>query len=234
MVTKDNKYTKMQLHLYDEWASLWSEEDRDWVVGSFDNHNNWKDYDLLFERIRNKKEKVGLDFGCGPGRNLVKYKNVFKRIDGIDISPTNIQKAKEYTNNQGVESKLYVTNGVDLDVIDSDVYDFVMSTICLQHICVHSIRMSIMKDIFRVLKKGGIFTAQMGYGPETPMKKSVGYFANFYDAEDTNGACDTRVDDYNFLKMDLEKIGFKDFTYKITQTGPGDRHLNWIFFSVIK
>jgi SAM-dependent methyltransferase len=234
MVRKDNKYTQMRLNLYNGWANLWSEDDRDWVVGNFDDHNNWKTYDLLFERIANKKDKVGLDFGCGPGRNIVKYRNEFKRMDGVDISPINIQKAEGYVRNHGLDSKLYVNNGVDLEGIDSNMYDFVMSTICLQHICVYNIRYSIFKDIYRVLKKGGIFTAQMGYGPETPMKTSVGYYRNYYEADNTNGKCDTRVEDYNFLRMDLEKIGFSDFQYKITETGPADHHLNWIFFSAIK
>lgn len=27
-----------------------------------------------------------LDFGCGPGRNIVKYNKRFNRIDGVDIA----------------------------------------------------------------------------------------------------------------------------------------------------
>lgn len=234
MVNKDNRYTEMQLNLYNNLAVNWREDDTEWVVGPFEEHNAWPDYEILFERFKDQSQKVGLDFGCGPGRNLVKYKKRFKRLDGVDISPINIEKAKQYVENHGVESNLYVCNGINLDVIESETYDFVMSTICLQHICVYDIRYSIFKDIYRILKKGGIFTTQMGYGPETPEKKSVGYFTNFYDAQGTNGMCDVRVDDYNFLRMDLEKIGFKDFSYKIRPTGPADRHLNWIFFSAVK
>ena len=46
------------------------------------------------------------------------------------------------------------------DELNTNEYDFVMSTIALQHICVYDIRYSIMKDIHRVLKDGGVFTAQ--------------------------------------------------------------------------
>ena len=39
-------YLDMQQHAYDKMASLWSINKRDFVVGSFDRQNAWKDYDL--------------------------------------------------------------------------------------------------------------------------------------------------------------------------------------------
>ena len=230
----DNKYTKMQVNLYDNLASIWSEQNRDPVVGSFDAHNNWPDYELLFRNIKNQSESIGLDFACGPGRNLVKYGFRFKRLDGIDISSINIQKAKDYVISNGFSPNLFVSNGVDLSVIEDDCYDFVMSTIALQHICVYDIRYSILTDIYRVLKKGGIFTAQMGFGPKTNYKNSVDYYENYYEADSTNGNMDTRVEDSNQLKNDLEKIGFINFNFEIRPVGPGDGHSNWIFFNVQK
>lgn len=232
MIDINNKYTKMQESQYNNWASNWSEENRDHVVGSFDAHNNWKDYDNLFLRIENQKDKIGLDFACGPGRNLVKYGNRFKRLDGVDISKVNIQKALHYTTNNNLYPNLYTSNGVNLDIISSNEYDFVMSTIALQHICVHDIRYSIMSEIFRVLKDGGIFTAQMGFGVPSP--HSVGYYDNNYDATGTNRACDTSVESEKQLESDLLKIGFKNFEFNITPVGPGDCHPNWIFFSAKK
>jgi ubiquinone/menaquinone biosynthesis C-methylase UbiE len=234
MLNSKNKYTQMQLNQYDDLANSWSDQNRDPVVGSFDAHNNWPDYELLFRRIKNQSDSVGLDFACGPGRNLVKYGFRFKRLDGVDISSINIEKAKYYVNLSGFEPNLFVSNGVDLSVIEDSSYDFVMSTIALQHICVYDIRYSIMADIYRVLKPGGIFTAQMGFGPKTPYKNSVDYYENYYDADDTNGGCDTRVESSNQLKFDLEKIGFKNFIFEIRPVGPGDGHQNWIFFNVEK
>ncbi len=232
MVDNNNKYTQMQLNQYNELAAQWSEQNREPVVGSFDAHNNWPDYEFLFERINNQSEKIGLDFACGPGRNLVKYSRRFKRLDGVDISPINIEKARNYTTNYGVTPTLYTSSGVDINVVPSDEYDFVMSTIALQHICVYDIRYSIMKDIHRVLKDGGIFTAQMGFGSPSPM--TVGYYENYYDAEGTNRTCDVCIENIEQLTNDLFKIGFKDFQYKITKVGPGDCHPNWIYFSCIK
>jgi ubiquinone/menaquinone biosynthesis C-methylase UbiE len=201
-------------------------------VGSFDGHNNWPEYENLFTRLENQNKLIGLDFACGPGRNIVKYNDRFKRLDGVDISPINIEKARSYTSKQGIQTNLFVSNGVDLDIIQTDTYDFVMSTIALQHICVHEIRYKIMEDVYRVLKSGGMFTAQMGYGFPSPM--TVGYYENYYDAKVTNRFCDVCIENPTQLKNDLEKIGFIDFEYIIGNVGPGDCHPNWIYFSALK
>ena len=62
------------------------------------------------------------------------------------------------------ENLLFNTNGRDLQEIESDQYDAVMSTITLQHIPVHEIRFGLFKEFYRVLKSSGWFTAQMGFG----------------------------------------------------------------------
>jgi SAM-dependent methyltransferase len=232
MINKENKYTQMQLNLYNGLASQWSEENREPVVGSFDAHNQWADYENLFQRLENQSELIGLDFACGPGRNIVKYNGRFKRLDGVDISPINIEKAQTYTSNNKIETVLYTSSGTDISIVPSDMYDFVMSTIALQHICVYDIRYSIMKDIHRVLKDGGLFTAQMGFGSPSP--QTVGYYENYYDAESSNRACDVCIETPEQLEKDLLEMGYKDFQYKITSVGPGDLHPNWIFFNVTK
>jgi ubiquinone/menaquinone biosynthesis C-methylase UbiE len=233
MINKDNRYTKMQLSQYDSEAATWSENNRDPVVGGFDAHNVWEDYNFLFTEIDKPFEKIAIDFGCGPGRNLVRYKDFFKRLDGVDISPVNIQKAKGYTANNGVNNiNLYVNNGIDLECIESNTYDVVMSTISLQHICVYDIRKSYFKEFHRILKNDGIFTAQMGFGNRSA--NAVDYYANHYDAPGTNSACDTTVTSPDQLEKDLTEIGFKNFKYTIGKTGPGDHHPNWIYFNAKK
>jgi len=72
----------------------------------------------------------------------------------------------------------------------------------------------------------------MGFGVDSPHSK--GYYENFYAAEGTNRACDTRVEKPEQIKKDLEKIGFKKFEYWIRPTGPGDSHPNWIYFTAVK
>ena len=232
MLESTNKYTQMQLNQYNSLASGWSEENRDPVVGSFDAHNQWADYENLFTNIDNQSEKIGLDFACGPGRNIVKYSNRFKRLDGVDISPVNIENAKRYVSSNGIESNLYISNGIGIDCIESGTYDFVMSTIALQHICVYDIRYSIMKDIYRILKDDGVFTAQMGFGSPSPA--TVGYYENYYDADGTNRTCDVCIESTEQLEKDLFEIGFTNFEFVIGPVGPGDVHPNWIYFNCKK
>ena len=125
-----------------------------------------------------------------------------------DIYVPNIEKAKMYCfKNAIINNKLFVNNGVDLDCIESEQYDVVMSTIALQHICVYDIRFSIFSDIYRILKPGGVFTAQMGYGSPSP--NTVDYYANHYDAKGTNRACDVCISSSDQIQSDILKIGFK-------------------------
>lgn len=226
----------MQQKLYDHQANEWSETNRDPVVGSFDKHNAWKDYDeFLFKDIETKG-KVALDFGCGPGRNIAKFADRFEQIDGADISQINLDKALIWCkkNNVSFIPKLYKSNGVDLSGISDNFYDIVFSTICLQHICVYDIRFNLFKEFFRVLKSDGYFCAQMGFGNHLLKSNGVKYYDNYYDAKATNGANDVVIEDANCLKKDLELIGFVNFDYDIRPVGPGDGHSNWIFFRAQK
>lgn len=223
----------MQLDAYNKMASNWSIDNRNPVVGSYDKHNEWEDYELLFEGLENTQDMVVLDFACGPGRNIVKYSTLFNRIDGVDISPVNIENAKKNISFNNIALPiLYNNNGVDLNQIATETYDLVISTIALQHICVYNIRKNIFNEIYRVLKNGGIFSAQMGYGSPSP--NTVGYYEDYYDATTTNRGCDVCVESVDQIERDLTSIGFKEFSYKITKVGPGDCHPNWIFFKALK
>lgn len=234
MIDENNKYTKMQQSQYDNEAQHWSIDNRDPVVGSFDSHNNWADYDnFLFKNIATDG-KTALDFACGPGRNIVKFAKKFYQIDGVDISAHNLDNAKLWceANDLAMTPHLYKNNGVDLAELPSEHYDVIFSTIAFQHICVHDIRFNLMKEFHRILKTGGHLCIQMGFGTNHP--RTVGYYENNYDSPGTNSFCDTRVENPNDLKMDLEKVGFSTFEYDIRPVGPGDAHSNWIFFRAQK
>lgn len=225
----------MQRTVYENEARQWNINNLDPVVGSFIEHNNWSDYEFLFKDIENLNDKVVLDFGCGPGRNIVKYSNTFKRIDGVDIAETNLRNAFIWIRHNNIDLQkhnLFLCNGIDLNNIDNEEYDIVMSTICMQHICVYKIRYNYFKEFYRVLKPGGHITIQMGYG--TPSRMTVDYYDDYYEAKATNRGCDTNISDYKQVEKDLLSIGFKNFKYYIRPTGPGDCHPNWIFFNAQK
>ena len=237
MTSSDNKYTKMQQSQYDCDAGLWTTEHRDPVVGTFDLHNAWTDYEYLFSSIPKETwpELDVLDFATGPGRNLVLYHNRFRSIDGVDISDVNLSNAEKWIAHNSLDTskfRLYSCNGVDLSEIPDARYDVVMSTIAMQHICVYDIRYQYLKEFFRVLRPGGWVTLQMGFG--SPHPATVPYHTNHYDAERTNRGCDVEVASPSQLEDDLLSIGFKEFEYTLRPKGPGDCHPQWIFFNARK
>lgn len=235
MTKTKTDYLSMQNKYYDEYASQWSLSFRDPVVGSYDAHNNWSDYDTVLFKDFDTNGLVALEYGCGPGRNLVKFSKRFARIDGVDISDINIDKAKINLEHNGISgSNLYVTSGDNLSMIEDNAYDVVFAVICFQHICSHEIRFSIMKDIYRVLKPGGKLCFQMGYGGKEGIP-TAGYFDDVFDAASTNGHADVSITDESDIQKDLtEKIGYINYKSDIRETGPGDNHRNWIWIQVEK
>lgn len=201
-------------------------------------------WDVLLKDVKTNPDawegKYALDFGCGKGRNVTNLKSLakFARIDGVDISQNNIDHCRLANSNKivssfvnNVESVFYKNNGGDLRGLTSDTYDFVMSTIVFQHICVHELRIHLKREIHRVMKDGGIFSFQMGYGDKEfdGHGRVYGYYDNNYNAENSNGADDVRVTDPNQLISDLESIGFKNVTYQIEEPWADGGHPNWIY-----
>tara|TARA_R100000152_G_C6782181_1_gene218838 strand:- start:6616 stop:7356 length:741 start_codon:yes stop_codon:yes gene_type:complete len=244
---KDNVYSKMQKRVYNEMVDqLTTEEEREIIVwdekkgkdgtaGDIEGLNNFfEDCDFLFSRINDTRNKIALDFGCGPGRNIALYSDVFERIDGVDICDKNINFCRKVSKKRNLKSVFYDCNGYDLSNIENKTYDVVMSFITLQHICVHEIRFNYFKEFNRVLKKGGLIEIQMGFG-NSKTKNPVGYYENCYDADGTNGHSDTLIEDPNFLMHDLEKAGFENLKYKIVEPyGFGTYDDKFIFASGFK
>ncbi len=225
-------YLNMQRGYYNERAKGWSLDNREPVVGNYDAHESFPDYDTrLFRGIEDTKNKVVLEYGCGPGRNLARFASWFARIDGADISEVNIIKAREHlvTKNLPI-GHLWKNNGESLFGVEDSTYDVVFSVICLQHIACHEVRFSIMEEIYRVLKPEGVFTFQMGFGNRP---SSVNYYENNYGASGTNGDCDVRVEKEEYLKNDLAKIGFLEYNIEYGQPCC-DRHDHWIWVQARK
>jgi ubiquinone/menaquinone biosynthesis C-methylase UbiE len=238
MIDSNNKYTKMQQERYDRDSASWSLEDRNWVVGSFEEHNKYPYDKYLFDGL-NTKEMIALDFGCGPGRNIVRFWNIFKRIDGVDIALENLDNTKTWMEHNKInvnENNLYHCNGVDLNNIKDNQYDIIFSTIAMQHIAVHEIRLNYFKEFLRVLRPGGIISIQMAYSPDYLPKTqyhldhSTDYYNNYYDAIGTNGVMDVRVESDSQLKTDLEKCGFINFSCLKMEHEGLDMCPLWIFF----
>jgi SAM-dependent methyltransferase len=200
-------------------------------------HNNNPDYwDILLGPLKDGdwSEKTTLDFGCGCGRNVQNILNTFKvkEAHGCDISSANVAECTQALAASNHENYFFYTNeGNSLAPSPSDKYDFIMSTIVLQHIPCHSIRKSILTDMYRCLTAGGILSFQMGFG--NAVAHYADYYDNVYDATSTNSRHDTKVTDPSQLISDLTEIGFKDIKHTISHSWV-DFHNQWIFVNCMK
>jgi len=162
MKTKE-EYLNMQRKHYNSFND--EESFKNKVVGNYESQQKY-DYekwllnyrgDENFPLFETTSDKVALDFGCGMGRMVEKMNKIFKRTDGVDIGENLIRYSKE----KYPESNFWVTEGSNCGDAYQEHYDFVFSTICMQHICSYTIRMSIWESISRCLKPEGKFTFQM-------------------------------------------------------------------------
>jgi ubiquinone/menaquinone biosynthesis C-methylase UbiE len=229
MIKIDNSYTNMQKNQYFEGTS------------NHEEHNSNSDYwDILLGDLKNSDEwsgKSALDFACGKGRNVINIHNLssWEKVDGVDISQGNIDHCiSEY---KDYKSSWYCNNGVDLQEIPSDNYDFVMSTIALQHIPVYEIRRNILEEIYRVLKTEGLFSFQMGYGNnlnDVYGRPRSAYYDNVYSATKTNSEYDVRIQNESEVIDDLTSIGFVNISTEIRDSFSDSGHPQWIYVKCYK
>jgi len=222
---------EMLRQFWGEEASRWSLQNKNPLVGWYNEHMaDEKEGKLLFRGVQTHIGSHALEYGCGPGRNIIKFKDWFGRIDGVDISSEILAKLPANLAESQVQvPNLYHTNGHSLSMINSSIYNVVFSIICMQHIGCRDWRLELYREIHRVLVPGGYFCFQMGFGPGHPI--SVDYFHN-YDETDTSHR-DTRVEDVEVLKKDLEDQGFVGFDYVLTEPCH-DVHPQWIWVRVQK
>ena len=187
------------------------------------------------------KGKVALDFGCGCGRNIRNLMKAadFSRVDGCDISSYNAEYSKKYIEEyfdlqeNHNKCKTWETNGYNLRPSPDNEYDYVMSHVVFQHIPNYSVRYNLIKDIYRVLKPGGIANLHF-----MDLNASVPYYCDYADGEITtfdstgspqpelppivpmnqsdinsfmeNGMLNCRVENSSYLERDFHEIGFKN------------------------
>jgi len=211
---------------WEEEASRWSLANKNPLVGWYAEHmSDEQEGQLLFRGVPADTNLLALEYGCGPGRNIIKFRDRFARVDGVDISPTILAKLPSNLEESGVQvPNVWLTNGFEIPQVPDNTYDVVFSIICQQHITYRSWRLNLYKEFLRVLKPGGVFTFQMGYGPGHPI--SVDYF--FDDLTPSAGHRDVRVEDAEVLKKDLEDSGFTNVSHILTVPNH-DQHPQWIW-----
>jgi len=178
------------------------------TIENHQHHNSDPEYwDILLGDIKrnpnNWKGKIALDFGCGCGRNIKNLLDLadWARVDGCDISKKNADYSMKWNSKYHPSDKIntWETDGKSIQPCDENGYDFIMSHIVFQHISSYDIRYSILTDMFKSLKQGGMVSLHY-----MDMSQSNNYYEN------TKIFQNCIVGDKNYLITDLNDIGYSD------------------------
>ncbi len=97
-----------------------------------------------------------LDLGCGPGLYTEIFAKAGHKVTGIDISKNSIEYAKKSAENKKLDIAYLNSSYLETD-LESDKYDLVVLIFTDLGVLMPAERESLLKMIFRVLKKGGTF-----------------------------------------------------------------------------
>jgi SAM-dependent methyltransferase len=103
------------------------------------------------------------DFGSGVGRLTQALAQHFERVVGVDISYTMVEAARRYDHSDG-RATFLVNTEPDLGLLESGSFDFVYSSITLQHVP-PELAEGYVREFFRILRPGGVAVFQMRNGP---------------------------------------------------------------------
>lgn len=167
-------------------------------------------WNFIIKHVSEKPEewrgKRALDFGCGCGRNIKNLldKSEFSQVDGVDISKQNADYARDYAKQHHPESlvETWENDGSTLEPCQCDIYDFIMSHQVIQHIGNYDVRLSLLKDMYRVLKPGGLIC--LHYMSMDGSK--------YYECSDS--LQNMIVENPEYIVKDLESIGFTNISYE--------------------
>ena len=100
-----------------------------------------------------------LDFGCGPGRLTQALARTFDRVDGVDISRSMLAVAEAH-NQHGSRCRYVHHTAPDLAIYGNATFDFIYSSLTLQHIPPELSR-AYITELVRVLAPEGLLIFQL-------------------------------------------------------------------------
>ncbi len=163
-VVTDEKYKDENLssEIIDDFYSLANSRDCvEYVNAKLKTYKNFS--------LADCKDKKGLEFGCGVGRNLVHLAPYFKDMLGIDISEKHLEQAKKICQKMNI-SQARVQKSYDY-IEDIGQFDFIFTVITLQHIPPPLMK-AYIQQLLNMLLPGGIALFQL------PVAREKGYKYN--------------------------------------------------------
>lgn len=111
-------------------------------------------YPVVTDLLGNVNGKSVLDYGCGTGTFSRFLQSKKASVTGVDVSENMIEVAKS---NSSDKIAYYPISSGGLDFIPDNMFDFVVSNFVLCTVPSRREISMILDQIYRVLKKGGLF-----------------------------------------------------------------------------
>jgi len=106
-----------------------------------------------------------LDVGCGVGRISLFLAEKGYKVIGVDVSESLIIKARELSKKKDLDINFIITDGIELP-FDDETYDVIIGFKFLCYIPTSQLRHEYLKNLYRILKPGGILLLTQNIVPE--------------------------------------------------------------------
>lgn len=117
----------------------------------------WESERSVFNKYLNKDDRI-LDLGCGTGRTTFHLHNLgYEQIIGTDLTPAMIDRAKELNSHFGTNIGFEVGDATCINFNKESFNAIIFSFNGLMSIPGKNNRQQVLNEVYRVLKKGGIF-----------------------------------------------------------------------------
>ena len=117
----------------------------------------WESEKIFFGTHFKRSDRI-LDLGCGAGRTTFwLWRGGYHRIIGADITPAMIRSARRFAREKKIPIEFEIADGRDLPFADAEFEGCIFSFNGLMQIPGRSERIKVMKEVRRILKKGGTF-----------------------------------------------------------------------------
>ena len=100
-----------------------------------------------------------LDFGCAVGRMTRGFSNKFRSCTGLDVSEKMVELAEKY--NADRPNCSFVASSSPRLPFEDETFDFVFTTLVLQHVPTQQLILNFISEFFRVAKVGGAVVFQL-------------------------------------------------------------------------
>ncbi|MEZ5335225.1 MAG: class I SAM-dependent methyltransferase [Methanolobus sp.] len=105
--------------------------------------------------LQNKENMTILDLGCGPGLHCELIAKRGHNVTGVDFSKNSIEYARKQARNKGLDIEYVNLNYLELD--EDNKYDLVMMVFTDFGVLELRERETLIRNVYRALKPGGIF-----------------------------------------------------------------------------